>query len=56
MVEQVPEVDIAGMPANADVDLNAECGESGTAQFVELPHSRLVMLRAASVLHTVVSD
>jgi len=56
LVEQVAEVDIAGMPANVDVDLNAECGESGTAQFVELPPSRLVMLRAVYVLLTIVSD
>lgn len=56
LVEQVAEVDIAGMPANVDVDLNAECGESGTAQFVELPHSRFVMLRAAYVLLTIASD
>ena len=56
MVEQVAEVDIAGMPANVDVDLNAECGESGTTQFVELPHSRFVMLRAAYVLLTIASD
>lgn len=48
LFEQITEIDFAGVPVNVD-GVDVQCGESGTAQYVELPNPRYVCVEERSL-------